>query len=180
MPFTAKDLYFSNSEVWLKKKKKSINDRYWIVNRQAYQVTNDFRIEQSNAQRQGPFTPYTCTFMKWTLKLWEQETHTPNLRSCVMVNGGIWTMPDGMRLSLACINTNNYEVWTTIFYSFIVLCFAYTFLSVYNTHRCCAMTTCKLWDSRLARPTTCELNCGFHFILCCKSHYQTKTFYYPN
>ena len=57
MPFTAKDLYFSNSEVWLKKKKKSINDRYWIVNRQAYQVTNDLRIEQSNAQRQGSFTP---------------------------------------------------------------------------------------------------------------------------
>ncbi len=45
-----------------------------------------------------PWLPYTCTFIKWTLISWEQETHPHNLRYTMILYRGVWTMPLGMML----------------------------------------------------------------------------------
>ena len=46
-----------------------------------------------------PWPLYICTFIKWTLVYWEQQTHTHNLRSAMLLNGGLWTVPLVMMLT---------------------------------------------------------------------------------
>ena len=38
------------------------------------------------------------TLIKWTLMYWEQETHTHDIRSTIMLNGVRWTAPAAMML----------------------------------------------------------------------------------
>ena len=81
--FYSEILVIGSSKNWLK--------MYQICPKIWYSLWNQL-VQSIRTQ----FLDHICTVTEWTLECWVQDTHTHNLRSALMLNGGLWTMPSAI------------------------------------------------------------------------------------